>query len=348
MDNLILQSVIDITGQRDLDSLEFSLVASLAEMLPVTSISIHKKYSENVTNSVEEVVHLKVITIQNNNQDYQWNKSTKIVEADELTEMCLLNSNVISRKIDSSYRIVFPILAENMVIGVLRIDSHKDLADHLQLIENIIKIYGNYLIVLDESERDKLTGLYNRRTFDRKLDRLLQTQVRKKELYLATGGTNERRQSDTNSHAWLVVMDCDNFKAVNDTYGHVYGDEVLLTLSQKMKSFFRNSDLLFRFGGDEFVIVLEPIPFKRASRILEDFRKMIADTNFPLIGKITISVGYAVITDNEYAPTVLHRADKALYQAKEDGRNRVCNYEALLQQGMLNDQKTTGAIDLFK
>lgn len=348
MDNLILQSIIEITGQRDIDSLEFSLVSSLAEMLPVTSISILKKHSENITNSVEEVAHMKAFMSKNGKQDYQWSDSTKVVKSDEITQMCLLNSTTLCRKIDDGgYRNEFPISAEGIVIGTISIITSKDIATNLELINNLIQIYGNYLVVLDESERDKLTGLFNRRTFDRKLDRLLQTQVRKKELYLATGGTNERRHSDLNAHAWLVVLDFDNFKSVNDTYGHIYGDEVLLTLSQKMKDFFRTSDLLFRFGGDEFVIVLEPIPFKTASRILENFREAIAETNFPLVGKLTISTGFASISDKDYPPAILHHADKALYHAKEKGRNRVCNYEDLLAQGLLIDVKTTGAIDLF-
>jgi diguanylate cyclase (GGDEF)-like protein len=347
MDNEILASVIEITGQRDLDSLEFSLVASLADMLPVASISIFKKHNENITRSVEEVINLKVSGNTHSKQDYRWSDTARVVETDELTEQCLLSSNVLSKRTENGYRNVFPISAENITIGSLCIDSDEDITDKTELIENIIKIYSNYLTILIESERDKLTGLFNRRTFDKKLGRLLQTQTKKKELYLASGAKKERRESDADSHAWLVVLDLDNFKTINDTYGHIYGDEILLTLSQKMKEFFRNTDLLFRFGGDEFVIVMEPVTFKNASHTLESFRKMIAEINFPLIGKITISAGFAIISEKDYAPTVLNRADKALYHAKKCGRNTVCNYEVLLEQGELSSKQSAGAIDLF-
>jgi len=347
MDNEILASVIEITGQRDLDSLEFSLVASLADMLPVSAISIFKKHSEKITRSVEEVISLKIVNNGHAKPDYQWSDTVKVVETDALTELCLVNSNSLSRPAENGYRNVFPITSDNVTIGSLCIDSGKDISDKTELIENIIKIYGNYLTILTESELDKLTGLFNRRTFDRKLGRLLQTQSRKKELYLATASNKERRESDTSSHAWLVVLDLDNFKTINDTYGHVYGDEILLTLSQKMKEFFRNTDLLFRFGGDEFVIVLEPVTYKNASLTLDSFRKMISEIEFPLIGKITISAGFATITEKDYAPTVLNRADKALYHAKKCGRNSVCNYEVLIEQGELSNKQSAGAIDLF-
>ncbi len=347
MGNDILASVIEITGQRDLDSLEYSLVASLADMLSASSISIFKKHTENVTHSADEVINLKITTNKHGKQDFQWSESVRIVELDALSEQALVESKILSQHSEKGYCSVFPIFAENSTIGALRIDSEEDISDKTELVENIIKIYSNYLTILIESERDKLTGLYNRRTFDKKLGRLLQSQNRKKELYLATGGNRERREIKTGAHAWLVVMDLDNFKTINDTYGHVYGDEILLTLSQKMKEFFRNTDLLFRFGGDEFVIIMEPITFKNASHTLESFRKMIAEIKFPLIGKITISAGFAMISEKDYAPTILNHADKALYHAKKSGRNTVCNYEMLLEQGELSNRQSAGAIDLF-
>ena len=345
MDNQILKSVIEITGQRDLDSLELSLLASLAELLPVVSIAIYKKHNENITKTVEQVIRLDVTRKENNTPEIHWSNAADIVATDKLTERCLLSSNLALSAVNDEHDSAFPITVESTTIGALRIHSQNDLTTHKELIENIVKIYSNYLVILMESERDKLTGLYNRRTFDKKLDRLLKTQVAKQDLDSET--PDKRRPHKDTEHAWLVVLDFDNFKTVNDTYGHIYGDEILLTLSQKMKTFFRNSDLLFRFGGDEFVIILEPVSYASASRILEKFRKSIADTPFPLIGKITISAGFAAISENDFAPTVLNRADKALYHAKELGRNRVCNYEDLMTQGTLKKVESVGSIDLF-
>ena len=144
-----------------------------------------------------------------------------------------------------------------------------------------------------------------------------------------------------------MILDIDFFKRVNDEYGHVAGDEVLLRLSQKMKQDFRYTDLLFRFGGEEFVIILEPIPSAMAQATLERFRKNIAEYQFPLVGATTVSIGYAKITENDFPATILGYADKALYFGKEHGRNCVYNYEALIESGELGESSTEGTVDLF-
>lgn len=143
------------------------------------------------------------------------------------------------------------------------------------------------------------------------------------------------------------MLDIDHFKAVNDTFGHLYGDEVILLISQRMKECFRNSDLLFRFGGEEFVVVLEPVPAEQAYTILNNFSKKISDHSFPQVGTVTISIGYAMIRERDYPPTILDLADKALYYAKEHSRNCVYNYESLVADGDIQDQKKSGTIDLF-
>ncbi len=81
--------------------------------------------------------------------------------------------------------------------------------------------------------------------------------------------------------------------------------------------------------------------------ILNNFRQTISDHQFPQIGKVTISIGYAMINENDYPPAILNLADKALYYAKENGRNCTYNYETLVTEGKIQDQKKSGAIDLF-
>jgi len=348
MDNLIIQSIIEITRQRDLDALEYSLVVSLAEIVPVTAISIFKSQDENIIDNIEEIVRLSVLTDGDGEKIFKWSDEPREITIDEHLEQCLKTLTPVMHKTRSgTSRLLIPVSCENITVGALSLDSSEDISSYKDILENIITIYENYLIILNDSERDKLTGLFNRRTFDRKLDRLLQSQINKKEQYMSAGKLRERRHIELDACAWLVVLDFDNFKYVNDTYGHVYGDEVLLIFSQKMKKYFRNSDLLFRFGGDEFVIILEPVPFEMASHALEQFCKSIADHDFPLIGKITTSVGYAKITEKDYPPKILDLADKALYYAKENGRNCICNYETLLKEGKLSNPKQDGSIDLF-
>ena len=347
MDNEILQSIVEMTRQHDLDSLEISLAATLAELVPAQRISLHKLLNDDDHDQFEEVVHLFVDMDSKKRTRYEWNHEPKIFTADVHLKQCLDELKSVSYKDKGFMYLIMPILSGGKIIGVLSIESKQELSAFETLIDGFTKIYGNYLYILNESERDKLTGLFNRRTFDNKLRRLLKMQHEKQEKYALSKNTDEKRKQLDASCAWLVILDIDNFKVVNDTFGHIYGDEVILLISQKMKECFRNTDLFFRFGGEEFVIIIEPIPADRAHAILDNFRKTIADHNFPQIGQVTISVGYAMIRENDYPPAILDLADKAMYYAKKHGKNCVYNHESLVAEGEIQDQKKSGAIDLF-
>ncbi|TDJ17001.1 MAG: sensor domain-containing diguanylate cyclase [Gammaproteobacteria bacterium] len=347
MDNEILQSIVEMTRQRDLDSLEYSLAATLAELVPAQRISLNKFLKDGNHDQLEEVVHLFIDKDSKNEPSYEWNHEPKIIMADEHITLCIEGLKPVSYKDKGFICLLMPILSSSKVIGVLSIESKQELSEFETLIDGFTKIYGNYLYILNESERDKLTGLFNRRTFDNKLKRLLKMQRKKQEEYTFSESIDEKRKLEDSSCAWLVMLDIDHFKAVNDTFGHLYGDEVILLISQRMKKCFRNSDLLFRFGGEEFVIVLEPVSTDQAYTILDNFRQTISDHNFPQIGTVTISIGYAMIRENDFPPIILDLADKALYYAKEHGRNCVYKYESLIADGDIQDQKKSGEIDLF-
>lgn len=114
-----------------------------------------------------------------------------------------------------------------------------------------------------------------------------------------------------------------------------------------MKSCFRKTDLLFRVGGEEFVILLEPVTETVAVDLIERFRKAIADHEFSQIGTVTVSAGYARINEDDYPPAVLDFADKALYYSKEYGRNCTHSYETLVQEGEITLSKRGGNVDIF-
>ena len=345
MPNKILKSVVEITKQRDLDSLECSLVATLAEMLPVIGVSILKTVKDNEPVFTEEVVRLFV---DNNKKDaYSWSIDAIIIVQDDHYRECMQHSKVVIYKHEEGFtRHLFPVDDETQTIGCIAIDSHEDITDQMKLIDGFSKVYENYMIIFNESERDKLTGLFNRRTFEKKLSKLLRSQKNNSKNFDPEDMPN-RRQFDPDATAWLIITDIDHFKRVNDTYGHVFGDEVILTISQIMKTCFRHSDLLFRVGGEEFVILLEPVRKKAAEKLLNKFRKAISEHKFSQIDKVTVSAGYTSISDKDYPPAILENADKALYYAKENGRNCSYNYEALVRKGMITPAKKGRAIDLF-
>jgi len=244
--------------------------------------------------------------------------------------------------------ILIPVLSGGSVISIVSLRAKDSVLHSLDDIKFLSCVYENFYNLIRESECDMLTGLYNRRTFDAKLARMLSIQKSLKQTKLEDWQrTTEQRDFEIDATAYLVTLDIDFFKRVNDKFGHVAGDEVLLELSQKMKECFRYTDLLFRFGGEEFVIVLEPTPASMVWAALERFRKAIAEHNFPLVGSVTVSIGYAKIEENDYPVTILDYADKALYYSKEHGRNCINSYEQLVASGEIERPEVTGSIDLF-
>ena len=201
-----------------------------------------------------------------------------------------------------------------------------------------------------ESERDKLTGLYNRRSLERQLQRLLQQRSELvRQVSAALPVAYEQRQAHTGEapHVWLGILDIDHFKRINDNFGHIYGDEVILLLAQQMRASFRQGDALFRFGGEEFVILFSATDEATVKTVLDRFRQRIADYEFPQIGHITISIGYARIGEHDYPASAVDRADQALYYVKQHGRNGIRGYEELGADGLLEQGKMAGTVDLF-
>ncbi|PPC91397.1 MAG: GGDEF domain-containing protein [Methylobacter sp.] len=199
----------------------------------------------------------------------------------------------------------------------------------LDLLQELLSLYHNQVVLHDHKERDVLTRLPNRQSFD---DRLLEAC----EFY-----QNRPAGSGIDKASWLAMLDIDHFKSINDTYGHLYGDEVLLRFSQLMENSFRYIDFLFRFGGEEFVVILNQVSRLEADRILNRFRYEVECYDFPLVGKVTVSIGATRISDNVALPsTLLDNADKALYFAKDHGRNQVVIFE-----DMLNLSDTADALD---
>lgn len=165
-----------------------------------------------------------------------------------------------------------------------------------------------YLEALRAARTDALTGVGNRAGLQIQLQR---------EWELA------RRNGTPFS---LIVIDLDHFKAINDTYGHDSGDGVLRTAAASLTGTVRGGDIVFRFGGEEFVALLSNTPMAGAMRLAERIRKDIPKTEYlsahgPL--KVTASLGVASLKPRESAEQLLHRADEALYRAKAAGRNRV-------------------------
>lgn len=154
--------------------------------------------------------------------------------------------------------------------------------------------------------QDKLTSTGNRRALDELLERI------------------QNRPQGQSTQIAMLMLDLDRFKAINDTFGHPEGDKVLQALSSLIAGRLRRGDHLFRFGGEEFVVVLEGASMDGAMRAAEDFRQRVADAHLGPNGDLTVSIGVAMLGPGEFIDVWITRADAALYEAKRQGRNRVC------------------------
>ncbi len=155
---------------------------------------------------------------------------------------------------------------------------------------------------------DLLTGLYNRRKFEESLIREIE---------------EAKRYGKTFS---IILLDIDFFKEINDTYGHQVGDYILQTIAKLIKKLLRRTDIVARWGGEEFVIILPNGKMKGAFQLAERIRKTVESTKFPIEKKCTVSLGVTEYQPNDTPHSLLKRADLALYAAKQNGRNRTIKY----------------------
>ena len=153
--------------------------------------------------------------------------------------------------------------------------------------------------------KDQLTGIYNRR----KIDEVL---------------LKEKAEAETREHHLAVIMvDIDLFKLVNDQYGHLVGDQVLMEVTTILSEGIRSVDVLGRWGGEEFIIICANTDLEGAVVLAEKLRQMIENHDFQIVGRKTCSFGVAQLRNRETIDSLLIRSDQALYRAKDQGRNQV-------------------------
>lgn len=243
----------------------------------------------------------------------------------------------------------FPVmLAEGATAwGVAEIHSLAALSEaDAAAVSRLLAMYGNVLDMLDYSECDALTGLWNRKPFDDLFYKTLRPTAPVEPPPLPTIA-EEHRATLSPSNFWLAMVDIDHFKQVNDTYGHLIGDEVLILVARLLKTSFRAYDRVYRFGGEEFVVVLRSDDHDAAVAAVERFRIAMANYEFPQAGRITASVGVTEIRAGDSPAAACERADQAVYYAKHHGRNQVCSEADLVRRGLLKVDLKVGDVELF-
>jgi diguanylate cyclase (GGDEF) domain len=332
----VLESVVRITEQRSRETLEQCLVSTLAELKGVVSVTIARPFIRNNSVLIE-----RLATHQ------RGAGATSVAPCAPLNTLPLMartmasRAETVERHADGRHSRCLPVLDGDEMAAFLMVEGETDLGDGVAIVRALGAVYRNYLRVLKESERDTLTGLKNRKTFDDNITRIIaQTRA-------ALPPGEERRQHDGDEHHWLGIVDIDHFKRINDTFGHVFGDEVLLLFAALMRKVFRAEDLLFRFGGEEFIVVLAPTHADAARQAFERLRTVVEGFSFPQVGRVTVSVGFVRIEPEDIPSTVVGQADEALYWGKRHGRNQVCHYDDLLAAGELAPHIAEGGVELF-
>jgi diguanylate cyclase (GGDEF)-like protein len=265
---------------------------------------------------------------------------------------------------DRENHCVYVVLSGRLSVHLGSLDAPKiaDLgpgscAGEMSLIENkdpsafVVAIEASHLMVISHTLLWRMVDRSH--TFCKNLLVVLSERVRSDNEYIATS-LGVLRQAERNAHTdaltglgnrhWmqtmferevtrtlhakkslcLMMIDVDNFKVFNDQYGHIAGDRVLVAVADALREYLRPTDLVARFGGDEFAVLLPDLQVKQARQTAERIRQQVAGLSpASLATAVTISIGIADRTDQDDVARLVQRADAAMYDAKEAGRNRV-------------------------
>jgi diguanylate cyclase (GGDEF)-like protein len=326
-----LDLVADTTAHRDRDALETAIARLLFDLNRARRVAVYRVVDDHGCLRAQRRIVLHASGRHEGAQAGARVERLPAIDDHPTWKECVLLSDVVhlADGEEGTVRTVFPLLDDKAVFGLLEIDTDEGLrASDAALVAGVLRIVRNHVALLDYGERDTLTGLLNRKTFESSFGKLV--------VQSAPGEES----------CWLGVIDIDHFKSVNDQHGHLFGDEVLLLVSRLMRENFRGTDRLYRFGGEEFVVVLDASP-DGARTAFERFRAAVAGFRFPQIERVTVSLGYTQVRPMDSPAAAVERADAALYFAKRNGRNQLHSHEELITDGRLAAKAMNAEAELF-
>lgn len=222
----------------------------------------------------------------------------------------------ITSGITTRHSCAYALKVEDIQLGNLKLMRNKNFSDkEIKLLEALLcsliyplKNATLYKQALSMAFTDPLTKTYNRASFDDSLLREMKSAHRR------------------SNHLSVIFFDIDHFKKINDDYGHECGDIALTSAANCIKESLRGSDVLYRYGGEEFVILLNDTDIDGAKILAERIRKSIENNTIAYglnIIKLTASLGISTLRGNDTSEMLINRADEAMYKAKENGRNQI-------------------------
>lgn len=338
----VLKNLGAMTAIRETYLVEQSLLRTLGPMLGVLDTSF---YRLDANGNIIRVLHHSKKSIAEENGSKRVVDSIEEVNnapisdaLNDLFDSVRLLEKSCSRKADNRLLVCYPAYGDSEILGYFVFERDREVTPFEDaVILGVIEVFTNYFNLLDASQRDQLTGLLNRYSLESNLDRLWGL--------LAAHEGRDHNLSESQPH-WIGLLDIDHFKKINDLYGHVIGDEVLIIASRLLRKSLRHTDLVYRYGGEEFVVIVSADNAESALRIFERVRVRVENFPFPQVGRVTLSGGFAKADIKVLPKEVINRADSSLYVAKDTGRNRIFFYDTLIEQGRLKEV-STGSVDLF-
>jgi two-component system cell cycle response regulator len=252
-------------------------------------------------NSVEE--------LSNEIRNYEFISNNNSI--DPLINISIENLEYLAAKNDTNTtQIKRGELIDSFILNVSKLINDDGEVEYLISLTDISEIFDEKMSLEDKANKDFLTGLYNRYKFDDDFEREVKITKR------------------YNLGLSIVMFDIDNFKDVNDTYGHVIGDKVLKNIAHIVTEGIRESDSAYRWGGEEFIILLPNSSDENAYELTERIRKTIEIFDFDKdLDRVTCSFGISAFRDGLSMKEIVSEADSALYQAKKEGKNRTVVYK---------------------
>ncbi|HAZ60016.1 MAG TPA: GGDEF domain-containing protein [Gammaproteobacteria bacterium] len=338
--NQVIEKLADLTRSRDRDVVDVTLTTLVRDLIDPLTVSIHRRVRvDGEDRWLCRARHERgalVAGIANTLDDLS---QLPALGTHPDRERCLREQALVEVA-GPTFTTCIPLATDTGPFGVLEVESDTPIAQPGQaLLVSVAKVYRNLLSLLDYSERDTLTGLLNRRTFD---DAFL------RDPSALPDARDGSQFTASQTGIWLAVIDVDHFKQVNDRHGHLIGDEVLLLLARLLQANFRMNDRLFRFGGEEFVVLMRCPGETEALIACERLRQSVADCAFPQVGQVTISIGVGPVRADDPPARAFERGDRAVYRAKQEGRNRVVSWSTLPEARTEAEAATTsGDVELF-
>jgi len=330
----IIEQILKLTEQRDSPSLDLIFLKTVNQLFLPASVNLYDLLDEKGTDEFngKTLSNTRFRNVAENDHD-----GLPLSDRGDFCE-CIIQKSPVCRKDDSRgvEIIIYPVTGEEDVTSLLVLEKEVDRNLDLEKFEYLFRAYSSHRRFLKSFDCDPLTGLLNRRAFERHSYDLARSDKKRK-----------RRSCEENKGTCFAIIDIDHFKSINDTYGHLFGDDILILISRIISEAFRHYDLSFRYGGEEFCIILYQLDEKAAIKLMERFRKKVESYKFPQVGTMTVTVGVTTVLKDDQPSNIIDRADKALYYGKEHGRNMVRSFEELFREGLISDEHATGGWQVF-